>query len=346
MNDTTPRRTPSRGWWGRNRRPPTVYIAASLGGHLELLEALAPATDDFAKVWITSEGVRAQRLRERGESVMAVPRLDRSAPSAHAVTQSVGLALRERPKLVLTSGAGLVVPFCAVSRSLGASIVFVETMARVGRPSMSGRVVSRLGARVFVQWKELASAYREATVCRPILLAGVGESEAPPGAGTFVTVGSHDQPFSRLMGLVGDAAQAGYLPRPIILQGGTGAYAPTWADEHHPFVSPDAFRSLIESAAVVITHGGAGAMATALHLGRKPIVVPRLKRWAEHVDDHQLDLAGKLEALRLVVRGDDGISAEVTRAALTPVERTPELSDGLPLEAAVRDALVTASRRT
>ena len=345
VNDATPRPASTHAQRRNGRRPPTVYIAASLGGHLELLEALVPATEGFAKVWITSEGVRAKGLRESGESVVTLPRLDRSALSAHAVTQSVRLALRERPKLVLTSGAGLVVPFCAVSRSLGASIVFVETMARVQRPSMSGWVVSRLGARVFVQWNELASAYREATICRPVLLAGIGETEAGPGSGTFVTVGSHDQPFARLMGLVQDAAQAGNLPRPIIVQGGTDAHMPTWADEHHPFVSPDTFRSLMASAAVVITHGGAGAMATALHLGRKPIVVPRRKRWSEHVDDHQLDLADKLESLRLVVRGDEGISAQVTGAASTPVEPAPGLSEGLPLEEAVRDALVAASHR-
>jgi UDP-N-acetylglucosamine transferase subunit ALG13 len=296
----------------------TVHLAASLGGHLELLEALMPALQGVSRVWITSPGVRAEHLRACGERVLTLPRLDRSSLSPLAAVRSAGLALTERPKLIVASGAGLVVPFCAAGRAMGARLLFTETMARVSHGSLSGRAAARLGATMFVQWPELLKTYPGATLCRPPFLEGI-EAVAPPGEGTFVTTGSHDQPFTRLLGIVSAAARADVLPRPIVIQDGTPGFGNDWSDEQHRFLTPEDFVARVSKSQVVITHGGAGAMTSALRAGRRPIVIPRLKRWSEHVDDHQLELVDKLAGMDLVVRGDQGISAATLASAGAPI---------------------------
>jgi UDP-N-acetylglucosamine--N-acetylmuramyl-(pentapeptide) pyrophosphoryl-undecaprenol N-acetylglucosamine transferase len=295
----------------------SVHLIGSLGGHLELLHAAAPALARLDQTWITSEGARAASLRAEGKRVRTLPRLDRGTLGVSAIWAGIVLALRERPRLVVTSGAGLAVPFAVVSRALGARIVFLETMARVRTGSLSGRLLARLGATVLVQWPELRGTYPRAVVCRPLLLEDLPELRAG-GVGTFVTVGSHDVGFDRMLAAVDQAAGEGLLPHPVHVQRGVSTYTPehgTFVD----FVSPEEFASRVAGAAVVVTHGGAGAIGTALRAGRRPLVFARDPARGEHVDAHQRELVDRLSELGLVVPVAQGtVTAQEVAAALQP----------------------------
>ena len=311
------------------RTPDTIHMIASLGGHLELLIAAAPTESGREIVWVTSEGVRADELRNAGSTVHELPRLDRGSVSLRSILAGAILALRERPGAVVTAGAGLTVPFCLVSRLLGARLIVVETMARVERGSRSGRLLSKFADQVIVQWPELIDAsYPDAILCEPLLLEGIGEQTAGGGDGTFVTVGSHDAPFDRLIAMVENAAHDGILPRPVFVQHGVRREAGRGLDGS-PWLEPAEFTDRLRSAALVITHGGAGAIGTALRMGRTPIVVPRSSALGEHVDDHQDDLVSKLTEMGLIVcvRGGDLTREHVLDASRSPVK---PVGDDLP----------------
>ena len=62
-----------------------------------------------------------------------------------------------RPKAVVTTGAGVAVPFAWVARLHGATVVYVESLARIDGPSLSYRLIAPIAARRYVQWPELAS---------------------------------------------------------------------------------------------------------------------------------------------------------------------------------------------
>lgn len=315
---------------------PTV-LAASLGGHLELLDALRPAFADRPRVWVTSPGSRADALRAAGERVCTLPRMDRANPSLANVRAGVALARALRPRLVVTSGAGVVLPFCLAARALGARVVFLETMARVDDGSLTGRVLSRVAQRVFVQWSELTRVYPTATVCRPALLEAVGTIGRADGTGTFVTLGSHDQRFDRLLDLVDDATRRGVLPSPVVAQvGGSTGDRRTFATV--AYLSPAAFAEQVQRASVVVTHGGAGAIATVLRSGARPLVLARRSDHHEHVDDHQRQLVGKLDRLGLVVDAAAGIDAQAvartrdTQDAQAAFAGLPRLADALSVQ--------------
>ena len=319
----------------RQRSDDRVHLIASLGGHLELLHALAPAVSGRPRVWITSEGSRAESLRRSGETVRTLPRLDRGSLRLSTLLAGVRLALRERPSLVVTSGAGLAVPFAAVARLFGARLVFVETMARVTSGSMSGRLLSRLGADMVVQWPELQRVHPRAVVCRPTLLEDVATVRSGGGGGTFVTVGSHDAPFDRLLAVVDDAADAGLLPAPITVQAGVS----TRRQRHGTstaFLSPEEFREAVLRADVVVSHAGAGAVATALRVGKVPLVMPRRAALGEHVDDHQVQLVARLDEMGLVVQLDGPVTAAHLERAARGVQLDAGWTSGRP---GVADAL-------
>lgn len=297
-----------------------LMLAASAGGHLDLLRAVAPAVDPRRRaVWVTSRTSRGQALRASGEDVELVPEYGRD-PRALLVNlaRAAAILARRRPRLVVTSGAGVVVPLCLLARLTGARLVHVETMARVTSPSATGRLLSRLASRTIVQWPELVPALPRATVCEPALLDSIPEGERAQGNGTFVAVGTHAQGFPRLLEIVARAVQAGVLPRPVVAQTGPSSAASPLV-ETVPFIGADELRRRLSSARVVVCHAGAGIIAGALAAGHTPIVAPRRAKLGEHVDDHQRQLAGRLADGGLVVEVDDGIGPEHVAAATRPL---------------------------
>ena len=188
-----------------------TVLAGSPGGHLDLLTAVGPSLDE-PRAWVTAPGPQADDLARRGEQVERLPEYGRSPVRVLPNLVRAIRVLRDlRPAVVVASGASLVVPFCVLARLTGARIVFVETTARVGDASMSGRVISRLAEAVIVEWPETAARYRRAVLCRPALWEQIRRGE-DQGEGTFVAVGTRHEPFDRLLRAVDDAVAAGVRP--------------------------------------------------------------------------------------------------------------------------------------
>ena len=103
----------------------------------------------------------------------------------------------------------------------------------------------------------------------------------------FVTVGTHEQPFDRLIRQVDALCADGTLTEPVMIQTGVSTYRP----EHcrwEPFFPYTEMDRLMREARIVITHGGPASFLAALQLGKVPVVVPRMHSFQEHVNDHQL----------------------------------------------------------
>ena len=108
----------------------------------------------------------------------------------------------------------------------------------------------------------------------------------------FVTVGTHTQGFERLIKAVDELAKKN--KEKFIIQIGNTKYVPKNC-EHFKFISDREFKKLCKKSRLIITHGGVGSIMTALSLGKPTIVAPRLKKYNEHSDNHQLDIAHELE---------------------------------------------------
>jgi UDP-N-acetylglucosamine transferase subunit ALG13 len=152
----------------------------------------------------------------------------------------------------------------------------------------------------------------------------------------FVTVGSHPTfKFQRLI----DALDA-IREEELVVQHGP-ADPPRNASVARPWLSFDEVLEYMTQASVIITHAGVGTILTASNLGRIPIVVPRLKRFAETVDDHQLELAQMLERTgQVVVAWDVADIVELGRAHRVLVPSGPQERQAL--NTAVHEALIAA----
>lgn len=110
----------------------------------------------------------------------------------------------------------------------------------------------------------------------------------------FVTVGTHEQQFNRLIACVDEMKETGQIEEDVLIQTGFSTYIPK-SCEWKKMLSYDEMHSYIQRARIIITHGGPSSFVAPLQMGKVPIVVPRQKEFGEHVNDHQLDFCRAVE---------------------------------------------------
>lgn len=123
----------------------------------------------------------------------------------------------------------------------------------------------------------------------------------------FICTGSQIFQFDRLIKKIDDLIGDGIITDRVFAQIGNGMYLPK-NYEYKRFIDKDEFTINQKNADVIISHGGTGALIGASKLGKNIIAVPRLARYNEHVDDHQLQIVGVLEKegyIRAVYNIDD-----------------------------------------
>lgn len=115
----------------------------------------------------------------------------------------------------------------------------------------------------------------------------------------FITLGSQKFQFNRLLIEIDKLIENGIIKDSIFAQIGYSDYHPKNYD-FKSFLDRDEFIEKINIADVVITHGGTGAIVGALKKEKKVIAVPRLSKYEEHVDDHQIQIVNQFSELNLI----------------------------------------------
>lgn len=113
----------------------------------------------------------------------------------------------------------------------------------------------------------------------------------------FVTVGTHEQPFNRLIKKVDELKRDGIIQEDVMMQTGFSTYEPVHCQWSRWLPYQQMVKN-VEAAHIVITHGGPASFIMPLQIGKTPIVVPRQHRFSEHVNDHQVEFARNV-ALRM-----------------------------------------------
>lgn len=138
-------------------------LVCTPGGHLLQLHSLSPAWDGLSRAWVTYDSSDARSLLagERvffahGPGTRNLKNLLRNLPLAWRMVRKL------KPAVILSTGAALAVPFAWVGRACGAKVVYLESLTRVERISLSGRLISPAADRLYVQWPELARSTRGA----------------------------------------------------------------------------------------------------------------------------------------------------------------------------------------
>ena len=134
-----------------------IAIVSSCGGHLTEVRCLREAYAAFDHFYVVNE--RIELPQDMAGRTFFITHAERDWRVLWNLVEAWRILRRERPRLLLSTGAGPVVPFALVARCLRIPIVFVETMTRVRKPSLTGRLMYRLADDFFYQWEDLAEHF-------------------------------------------------------------------------------------------------------------------------------------------------------------------------------------------
>lgn len=151
--------------WIERRRTCWAY---SPGGHLAELERATAGIRFTDRFDVTFTGGRAPSSPPRRTYHVCHPRRSVLRTMLNAL-QALCIVLRERPRLVISTGADVAVPVVLLARLFGAKLVYVETAAEIGS-SLSGRIVYPFAHLFVVQWPEQLARYPRAVLGRGPLL--------------------------------------------------------------------------------------------------------------------------------------------------------------------------------
>lgn len=121
----------------------------------------------------------------------------------------------------------------------------------------------------------------------------------------FVTVGTHEQPFDRLVECVDNLKKDGTITEDVIIQTGYSTYEPKFCKWQKLFPYQEMVK-MVNEARIVITHGGPSSFIMPLQIGKTPIVIPRRHEFNEHVNDHQVSFVKAVaERMGTIIVVDD-----------------------------------------
>jgi UDP-N-acetylglucosamine:LPS N-acetylglucosamine transferase len=131
---------------------------------------LSEAWRGYPRVWATNDRSDARSLLA-GETAIFLP-----GPSSRNVVAflrnlraALRLVRRERPAVMITTGADIAVPFAWVARLHGARVVYIESLTRIDELSLSGRLVAPIADRLYVQWPDLRNLRPDAIYAGSVL---------------------------------------------------------------------------------------------------------------------------------------------------------------------------------
>lgn len=140
-----------------------VCLVGSSGGHLTHLYMLKPFWKNKERFWVTFDKEDARSLLE-GEKVYPCYYPTNRSIKALIINTFIAIKvlIKERPNLIISSGAAVAVPFFYLGKLFGAKLIYIEVFDRIDKPTMTGRMVYPIVDKFIVQWDEQKKVYPKA----------------------------------------------------------------------------------------------------------------------------------------------------------------------------------------
>ncbi|HBG28276.1 MAG: hypothetical protein A2Y10_03180 [Planctomycetes bacterium GWF2_41_51] len=143
-----------------NNKPMRICLAASAGGHLNQLLKLAKCWNNYNTFFITTSDVVQTKLSKHGK-VYIVCECNRQhlLKSLVALFHCIKIILKEKPDVVISTGAAVGCITCMLGKITGAKIIWIDSITNIEKLSLSGRMVRPFANLFLAQWKQLSEQY-------------------------------------------------------------------------------------------------------------------------------------------------------------------------------------------
>lgn len=142
-----------------------IGMIASSGGHWEELLQIQEVTKGNGDFYVTERGGQSEDCRFTKLYLFKQINRKEKYFAFHFIwimIRSFWILMKEKPDVIITTGALLSFPFCIGAKMLGKKVIFIESFARVNNKSLTGKLVYRFADLFIVQWESLLKCYPNA----------------------------------------------------------------------------------------------------------------------------------------------------------------------------------------
>lgn len=144
-----------------------ICFVASSGGHLQELKQIIPYLSNYSHFLITEVAGTGKLESSPGLKTYTVNQINRRERLfvlhfARLFLDSLRIVLKEKPNVVVTTGALIAVPIAFLVKILGGKIIYIESFARIDDPSLTGRIIYKFSDLFIIQWKQLKKYFPKA----------------------------------------------------------------------------------------------------------------------------------------------------------------------------------------
>jgi len=146
--------------------PKKICFISSCGGHFKELQQLFPVAEGHHYYIVTEKNITTTEETKQHKCYFLLQQERYNIafffPFFFNLFKSLWLVLKERPMVVVSTGAGAVLPTCVFAKIFGAKVIYVETIAKISSTSVTGRLIYKFADRFYVQWQEMLTIYPNA----------------------------------------------------------------------------------------------------------------------------------------------------------------------------------------
>ena len=142
--------------------PIKLCLCASSGGHLAHLYMLKPLWENEERFWVTFDKEDARSLLANEKYYPCFYPTNRNIKNFIRNTILAWKILKkEKPCLIISSGAAIAVPFFYLGKLFGAKLIYIEVFDRIDKPTLTGKMVYPITDKFIVQWEEMRKVYKK-----------------------------------------------------------------------------------------------------------------------------------------------------------------------------------------
>lgn len=140
-----------------------ICLVGSSGGHLTHLYMLKPFWKNKDRFWVTFDKEDARSILKNEKLYPCYYPTNRNIKNLIKNTiLAVKILHKEKPDLIISSGAAVAVPFFWIGKLMGAKLIYIEVFDRIDKPTLTGKLVYPIADKFIVEWEEMKKVYPKA----------------------------------------------------------------------------------------------------------------------------------------------------------------------------------------
>lgn len=275
-----------------------IALISTIGGHFEQLMNLSDFYNRYNHFWITNRNKQTlTTLMNEKKYFVSLAHYKKPWTYLFQLPFFTKVFAREKPTHILCTGSGRTafIPFL-LAKAFKIDFIYIDTFSRVKGYSKFGSFLLKIGHHILGQWEDHEND--KVMYIGPVFKRDAHVSKRQNIAQVFVTVGTREEPFTRLIKAVEELVKKGVIKKEVTVQAGHTRYNSDHL-EIFDFCAPEKIDELIMNAKYVITQESAGIGTKCLKYQTKFLVMPRDYKYGEldTKSDMNEDLHFKLEEM-------------------------------------------------